>query len=162
MTPLPGMEEDTAESKQVLAELLQEGLAWSESDDSTDVERFRRLFQVLVQHCLLRPGGEANGEHVELTLMLLAKQTAQRPDLLLSPLGDGLFYSWLLSRLIVAAVRYEEEEWSRPLVLKVCEAASKLLDVLGRDIGSDDTNYMPGPSRVGAVLRELIEYAKSE
>lgn len=155
---LQQMEEDT--ERPALAEILQE--AWSDNntgDKSADMERFHRLFQVLFQHCLLRPSADNGMEHVHLTLTLLDKRIPERPELLLLPHGDGLFYSWLVTRLLVAAASYQDEEGTRPLVLELCGAASKLLVQLGRDPGGDDTNFMHGPHRVAAVQRDLVQYA---
>lgn len=166
--------------EKLLAELFTHGLASvdvAETDpEATDeaIKRYRKLLRVLVDYCVLRPLSDSNRpdvleekvlEQARLSLSVVARHSAACPDVLLYESEDadapGPFYAWLITRVLIAAVGYEDLTGGQPLVVDLQKCIQHILIVLERDLG-DSASSMIGPHRVTKVLNEMVAYARGK
>lgn len=160
--------------EELLDQVLREGLSSSDNGSpEAETQRFRKLLVVLFNSCVLKPPDKVQQtelERIHLTLSILARQITQRPELLTSlPASpDDLqpqtpFYTWLLSRLVIAATQTEEAEQRRPdLVDALCKAAVHILRTLAYDVSDGGDAYLRGPVRVAHTMREMVRYVQGE
>lgn len=174
---------DTLSLPQSGEEALQQLLARGLSQESPDnPASYCKLLQVLFEHCILKPLTRAEPptptsfEQVDLTLTILQRQTAARPELLsCSTSGDDKgvpLYKWILPRLIYAAIRYEDstvmaDKHTRKQVEEVVESllvsASRTISIMCRDVENDGgPSYVQGPMRAVQVLDQLISFCEGE
>ena len=164
----------------LLAELFTHGLASvdvAETDpEATDesIKRYRKLLRVLVDYCVLRPLFDTTRsdpleekviEQARLSLNVVARHSAACPDVLLSESDDidtpGPFYAWLITRILIAAVGYEDLPAGEPLVEELEKCIHHVFVVLERDLG-DSASSMIGPHRVTKIMNEMVGYAKGK
>lgn len=166
--------------EKLLAELFTHGLASvdvAETDpEATDeaIKRYRKLLRVLVDYCVLRPLSDtARSEPLEekvleqarLSLNVVARHSAACPDVLLYETDDidtpGPFYAWLITRILIATVGYEDLPGGEPLVKELEKCIDHVFHVLERDLG-DSASSMIGPHRVSKVMNEMVAYARGK
>lgn len=164
--------------EKLLAELFTHGLASvdvAETDpEATDeaIKRYRKLLRVLVDYCVLRPLSDTTRsdaledkvlEQARLSLNVVARHSAACPDVLLYESDDldtpGPFYTWLITRFIMAAVGYEDIPGGEPLVRELGKCIDHIFLVLERDLG-DSASSMIGPHRVAKVMNEMITHVR--
>jgi len=179
-TPLREAERSTdmtapADSEQeLLDQLLKRGLEFGGTTNEDDVQRKRKLLEVVFNACISKPiespnnqPTQVNLERAQLTLSILARQVSSLPEVLLcsstaDDSGTRPLYAWLITRIIVAVTHYEEHPEAAGLVDALCKAAVHILVVLGRDLSSGENTYMRGPQRVANILRELRTYGRGK
>lgn len=165
--------------EEALQQLLTRGLAQESPDDPAS---YCKLLQVLFEHCILKPltrtepAASSTYEQVALTLTILHRQTAARPELL-SCLASGddkgvPLYKWILPRLIYAAVRYEDSSMladkesrkqSDEVVENLLVSASRTISMMCRDVENDGgPSYVKGPIRAVQVLADLVNFSEGE
>lgn len=171
LQPLPPTAPPSSAIKEqeLLEKLIKEGLDPSRSTPSAS----RTLIEVLFQNCIVKPAGRAPTQNVReqatFTLTILRRQVAARPQLLwevpeqAGGSGDrSRLYTWILPRLIQAAVLFDRTEEARALVDDICSAAAGMLQTMRRD-GSDDLDALGGGMRlVGETAKSLSDFANGE
>lgn len=169
MTQPPRENEDTSVmQEELLDQVLREGLTSSATGDlAAEIQRYRKLLEVLFNQCVLRPPDQVDQtslERIHLTLSILARQSAQHPELLMSqspPDHLSPFYAFLLHRLVIAATQTELAETPRPdLVAAFCKAAVQILRTMAHDVSDHGDTYMRGPTRVANAMREMVHYVQ--
>lgn len=161
----------TAYEQELLDQVLQESLEYKAN---TDVNRQRKLLEVVFNACISKPIESSLGEptqvileRAQLSLSVLQRQVGTLPEVLLSSstANNGQsrpLYVWLITRIIIAATHYEEYPSALALVDDLCNAAVFILTVLGRDMSSGESTYMRGPQRVANILRQLRTYGRGK
>lgn len=168
--------------EKLLAELLAHGVASvdvAETDlEATEeaIQRYRKLLRVLVDHCILRPLSNRTDspsepleqnilEHARLTLSVVARHSAACPDVLTQNTDDVAnprpFYAWLITRILIATVGFEDIPGAESLVTELEKCISHIFLVLGRELG-DSASSLIGPQKVIEVLSDMVEYALGE
>jgi hypothetical protein len=161
MTQPPRENEDPAAVQDdLLDQVLREGLTSAGGGDlAAEIQRSRKLLTVLFNQCVLRPPEDVTQTHLErthLTLSILARQSTQNPELLVA---DEPFYTFLITRLVIAAARTEAAETPRPeLVEAFVAAAVRILRTMAGDVSDHGETYMRGPPRVAHALRDMVNY----
>ena len=162
--------------EEALKQLIDRGLSQESPDDPTS---YCKLLQVLFEHCIFKPLNSANFpsptiiEQVRLTLLILQRQTTNRPELLScsttsSDTGIPLF-KWIIPRLMLAAYKYEnatyEDEYSEEgldLCDSLLQAASGVISTLCQDLDNETgTSYARGSMKATLALRQVKVYCES-
>lgn len=164
MTQPPRENEDPAAvNDDLLDQVLREGLTSSAGGDAAaEIQRSRKLLTVLFNQCVLRPPEQVDQtalERTHLSLSILARQSTQNPELLVSA-DDKPFYGFLITRLVIAAAQTEAAEAPRhELVDAFVGAAVRILRTMASDVSDHGETYMRGPPRVVHALRDMVRYA---
>ncbi|BEJ16287.1 hypothetical protein CspHIS471_0508920 [Cutaneotrichosporon sp. HIS471] len=149
----------------LLDQVLREGLASrGGGDPAAEIQRSRKLLSVLFNQCVLRPPDQVDQtalERTHLTLSILARQSSQNPELLVSESDGRPFYTFLLTRLVIAAAQTEVADTPRlELVAAFVAAAVRILRTMASDVLDHGETYMRGPPRVTNALRDMVRYVR--
>lgn len=159
-----GPAETGQDHRDLLQELIAEGLSFSADQTDSDTQRYRRLLTILFDACILRPSftspSQSSFEQVSLTLKILLKQCSSQPGLLSRlPSGDEPqtpLFKWVLPRLIDAASRFVETNVGDHLFDDLVDAAVIVIGLLRKD------DLKPGDGPVLVVLGQLQQYCRGE
>nr|XP_019011517.1 uncharacterized protein I206_03617 [Kwoniella pini CBS 10737]OCF50298.1 hypothetical protein I206_03617 [Kwoniella pini CBS 10737] len=159
MTPDDIGDIGSATGQQLLENLIKEGLTPSGQD--TDPSKYRKLIQVLLQNCILKPLSRdipPNLQQAEYTLTILQRQTKLHPGIMYSVTQQeqSPFYYWLLPRLAQAAVHHIEDSLYDDLVAATVNA----LKATGRNSSEEDVSWAKGPRRLGMVVRHINSFCQ--
>ncbi|GMK55487.1 hypothetical protein CspeluHIS016_0205430 [Cutaneotrichosporon spelunceum] len=166
MTQPPRANEDQTDVQDdLLDQVLREGLAsGGGGDPPAEIQRSHKLLSVLFNQCVLRPPEQVDQtalERTHLTLSILARQSSQNPELLVSQWDGRPFYTFLLTRLVIAAAQTERADTPRhELVAAFVAAAVRVLRTMVTDVSDHGETYMRGPSRVTHALRDMVHYVR--
>ncbi|KAK8854749.1 hypothetical protein IAR55_003488 [Kwoniella newhampshirensis] len=153
--------DNTATGQELLENLIKEGL--TPSGDDNEPSRYRRLVQVLLHNCILKPierNIAPNVQQAGYTITILKRQINLHPSLLLDRVDEDdqiPFYQWLLPRLIYAALRLNGDT----LVEDLISSAVDVIHTLGKDMSDDDSSWAKGPKRVSATLAYLNAFCQA-
>ncbi|WWC90663.1 uncharacterized protein L201_005599 [Kwoniella dendrophila CBS 6074] len=141
----------TATGQELLENLIKEGLTPSGQD--ADPSKYRKLVQVLMQNCVLKPLARnvpPNIQQVGYTLTILQRQTKEHPSLLYmsDDQNSTPFYYWLLPRLAQAAVQLSEDALYDDFLISMISS----LKGIGRNTSDEDVSWAKGSRRLNMVL----------
>ena len=150
--------------RDLLQELIAEGLSFSANQTDSDTHRYRRLLTVLFDACILRPSfsspSQSSFEQASLTLKILLKQCSSQPGLLCRlPSGDEPqtpLFKWVIPRLIDAASRFVELEGGQKLFDDLIDATASVIGLLRKD------EVKPGDGPVLLVMGQLQQYCRGK
>ncbi|WRT68452.1 uncharacterized protein IL334_005428 [Kwoniella shivajii] len=147
----------TATGQELLENLIKEGLTPSGQD--SDPSRYRKLVQVLLENCILKPIARdipPNVQQAGYTLNILQRQTKIHPGLLYVTDNGSPFYKTLIPKLVYAAVHLSEDAlYDELLSSMVCS-----LEAIGRDLPEEDVSWAKGSRRLGEVVRHMNAFCK--
>jgi hypothetical protein len=159
-----GPAESGQDHRDILQELIAEGLSFSAEQTDSDTQRYRRLLTVLFDACILRPSfsspSQSSFEQASLTLKILLKQCSSQPGLLCRlPSGEEPqtpLFKWVIPRLVDAASRFVEIKGGEQLFEDLVNAAVSVIGLLRKD------EVKPGDGPVLLVLSQLQQYCRGE
>lgn len=151
--------------RDLLQQMINEGLNPSSEISPHDEARYRRLLQVLFESCIVKPSHKPLTtiavDRATLTIAVMFKLAGPKPSLF-SRLPDGEdrpvpLFKWIIPRLIDAAARWIEVEEGKELAGKVVEDVVKVIGLMRRDeVGQ------VGDGQVAVLLRQLQEFCTGE
>ncbi|WVR07528.1 hypothetical protein IAU60_004570 [Kwoniella sp. DSM 27419] len=149
----------SAQGQQLLENLIKEGL--SPSGQEPDPSKYRKLVQVLLQNCILKPIARQlvpNQQQATYTLSILQRQLDAHPNLLYHSDDGRPFYQWLLPKLLYAAATVDDEQ----LYDDIVAAVRGVFAALARDVQEDDSRWSKGPRRLQVVLGHVLSMCSGE
>ncbi|WVW85571.1 hypothetical protein I302_107609 [Kwoniella bestiolae CBS 10118] len=160
MTPDDIGDLGSATGQQLLENLIKEGLTPSGQD--ADPSKYRKLVQVLLQNCILKPitrNTPPNLQQAGYTLTILQRQTKLHPGLLYTTNAQDTtpFYHWLLPNLVQAAAQLTEDALYDDLLHSMVCA----LEAIGRNLSEEDVSWAKGSRRLGAVIGHMNAFCQA-
>ena len=151
--------------RDLLQQMINEGLNPSSEISPHDEERYRRLLQVLFESCIVKPSHKPLTpiavDRASLTIAVMFKLAGPKPSIF-SRLPDGddkpvPLFKWIIPRMIDAAARWIEVEGGKELAGKVVIDVVKVMDFMRRDeVGQ------VGDGQVATLLRQLQSFCSGK
>ncbi|WWD02630.1 hypothetical protein V865_000670 [Kwoniella europaea PYCC6329] len=159
MTPDDMGDLGSATGQELLENLIKEGLTPSGQD--ADPSKYRKLVQVLLQNCILKPlarNTPPNIQQASYTLTILQRQTKIHPGLLYTTTEQDPtpFYYWLLPKLVHAAAQLGQDALYDDLLTSMVAA----LVAIGRNLSEDDVSWAKGSRRLGVVIGHMNNFCQ--
>ncbi|OCF57218.1 hypothetical protein L486_04674 [Kwoniella mangroviensis CBS 10435] len=159
MTPDDMGDLGSATGQELLENLIKEGLTPSGQD--ADPSKYRKLVQVLLQNCILKPiarNTPPNVQQASYTLTILQRQTKVHPGLLYTTTEQDPtpFYYWLLPKLVHAAAQLGQDALYDDLLTSMVAA----LLAIGRNLSEDDVSWAKGSRRLGVVIGHMNSFSQ--
>lgn len=157
--------QDGSTQRDVLQQIIAEGLNFSPDASDSDLKRNIRLLQVLFETCVLTPSrsspSPSTSEQIDLTMAVIIRQCDSHPSLLQQQTtfveGSSSLFKWILPRIIHAASRFIEYEEGKEIYGSIVQGAVDLIRLLKKDDISP-LNQL----KVSVMIRDLINFCESE